>query len=66
MGTAVNKLGAQKCDGKAFPPEFTGLPEHLCLIVRGTAVYALINQRSFAEMGWAIMNLLLGIFLYRS
>ena len=44
---------------RRFLLEFIGLPEHLCL---GTAVYALINQRSFAEMGWTIMNLSVSIF----
>lgn len=41
---------------------FIGLPEHLCLITACTAVYALINQRVFAEMGWTVMNLSVGIF----
>lgn len=47
---------------RRFLLEFIGLPEHLCLITARTAVYALINQRSFAEMGWTIMNLPVGIF----
>lgn len=47
---------------RRFLLEFTGLPEQLCLITACTAVYALINQRSFAEMGWIIMNLSVGIF----
>lgn len=47
---------------RRFLLEFIGLPEHLCLITAGTAVYALINQRSFAEMGWTIMNLSVSIF----
>lgn len=45
-----------------FLLEFIGLPEHSCLITACTAVYALINQRSFAEMGWITMNLPVGIF----
>lgn len=47
---------------RRFLVEFIGLPEHLCLIITRTAVYALINQRSFVEMGWTIMNLSGGIF----
>ena len=47
---------------RRFLLEFIGLPEHLCLITAHTAVYALINQRSFAEMGWTVMNLSVGIF----
>lgn len=47
---------------RRFLLEFIGLPEHLCLITARTAVYALINQRRFAEMGWTIMNLSVGIF----
>lgn len=45
-----------------FLLEFIGLPEHSCLITACTVVYALINQRSFAEMGWITMNLSVGIF----
>lgn len=41
--------------------EFIGLTEHLCLITASTAVYALINQRSFAEMILTVMNLSVGI-----
>jgi hypothetical protein len=47
---------------RRFLLEVIGLPEHLCLITAHTAVYALINQGSFAEMGWIIMNLSVGIF----
>lgn len=47
---------------RRFFLEFIGLPEHLCLITARTAVYAPINQRSFAEMGWTVMNLFVGIF----
>lgn len=47
---------------RRFLLEFIGLPEHLCLITACTAVYALINQRRFAEMGWTVMNLSVGIF----
>lgn len=44
-----------------FLLEFIGLTEHLCLITASTAVYALINQRSFAEMILTVMNLSVGI-----
>lgn len=47
---------------RRFLLEFIGLPEHLCLIIARTAVYALINQGSFVEMDWTIMNLSVGIF----
>lgn len=47
---------------RRFLPEFIGLPEHLCLITARTAVYALINQRRFPEMGWTVMNLSAGVF----
>lgn len=47
---------------RRFLLEFIGLPEHLCLITARTVVYALINQRGFAEMGWTVMNLSVGIF----
>lgn len=44
-----------------FLLEFIGLTERLCLITASTAVYALINQRSFAEMILIVMNLSVGI-----
>lgn len=44
-----------------FLLEFMGLAEHLCLITASTAVYALINQKSFAEMILTVMNLSVGI-----
>lgn len=59
---AVNKLGAQKCDGKAFPPGVHRPSRTFMSHYSRTAVYALINQRSFAEMGWTLMNLPVGIF----
>lgn len=59
---AVNKLGAQKCDGKALPPGVHRPSRTFMSHYSHTAVYALINQRSFVEMGWALMNLSVGIF----
>lgn len=44
-----------------FLLEFIGFTEHLCLITASTAVYALINQGSFAEMILTVMNLSVGI-----
>lgn len=63
---AVNKLGAQKCDGKALPPGVHRPSRTFMSHYSRTAVYALINQRSFVEMGWTLMNLSVGVFPLRA